>query len=120
LLLYPHVHNVTDAPDITEYLFAADAMISDYTSAMFDFAILRKPCFIYAIDKDKYDRGFYWRFDQLPFPFAESENQLIDNIKSFHMESYINTLNTFINEIWGLDEDGQACKRLYDWMEEQR
>ena len=116
---YDNVYDITQAPDITEYLFAADVMISDYTSAMFDFAILRKPCFIYAIDKDEYDRGFYWDLKDLPFPVAESENQLIENIELFSFEAYIDSLNTFINEKWGLDEDGQSCKRLYNWMKQQ-
>lgn len=117
---YDNVYDVTQASDITEYLFAADVMITDYTSAMFDFAILRKPCFIYAIDKDEYDRGFYWELNQLPFSVAENEKQLINNIASFSSVSYIKSLDWFINEIWGLDEDGQACERLYNWMKNQR
>lgn len=111
-----HVHDITKAPDIMEYLFAADVMISDYTSAMFDFALLRKPCFIYAIDKDEYNRGFYWSFKQLPFPFSESEDELINNIRSFSFGDYNNAVDKFQNEIWGLDEDGHACERLYSWM----
>lgn len=120
LLSNPHVHNVTFAPDITEFLFAADVMISDYTSAMFDFAILKKPCFIFAVDKDEYNRGFYWELEKLPFSFADSEKQLIDNIETFSIDSYIDSLNKFISYRWGLDEDGQACEHLYNWMKNQR
>lgn len=116
IMNYPHVHDVTKAPDITDFLFAANAMISDYTSAMFDFSLLQKPCFIYAVDKDEYDRGFYWNFEQLPFPFAESEKQLISNIGSFDSDKYFHSLKKFQNEIWGLDEDGHACEHLYNWM----
>lgn len=119
LMNYPNVHNVTKAPDITEFLFAADAMISDYTSAMFDFSLLQKPCFIYAIDKDEYDRGFYWNFEQLPFPFAESEEKLINNVLSFDFDKYNRSLYKFQDEIWGLDEDGYACERLYNWLKQQ-
>lgn len=119
IINYNHVHNITKAPDITEFLFAADIMISDYTSAMFDSIILCKPCFIYAVDKDEYDRGFYWTFEQLPFPFAESEEQLISNIISFDLNKYYKSLDKFKSEIWGLDEDGCACERLYNWMKKQ-
>ena len=52
---YELVHDITNEPDITEFLFASDIIISDYTSAMFDSIILRKPCFIFALDKDEYD-----------------------------------------------------------------
>lgn len=116
LLTNEHVHNVTQIPDITELLFAADVMISDYTSAMFDYAILRKPCFIYAVDKDEYNRGFYWKFEQLPFELAENEEQLIKNIIHFNTKKYQLKLNHFINNVWGLDEDGYACERLLKWM----
>ena len=116
LLINKHVHNATNFPDITELLFAADVMISDYTSAMFDYAILRKPCFIYAVDKDEYNRGFYWKFEQLPFGLAENEEQLIKNIIFFDAKEYQVKLNHFINNVWGLDEDGYACERLVNWM----
>lgn len=116
LINTPHVHNITQTPDITEFLFASDVLISDYTSAMFDFSILRKPCFIYAIDKDEYDRGFYWSFDQLPFVLAETEEQLIYNIDNFTMLEYERRLDIFQSQIWGLKEDGRACYRLYNWM----
>lgn len=119
LLNYSHVHNVTKAPDITEFLFAADAMVSDYTSAMFDFSLLQRPCFIYATDRDEYDRGFYLDIDLLPFPFAEAEDQLISNIDSFDYNKYYHSLNRFKSEIWGIKEDGRACERLYNWMKQQ-
>ena len=116
LLTNSQVHDITQFPDITEFLFAADAMISDYTSAMFDYSLLRRPCFIYTIDKDDYDRGFYWEFEHLPFIIAETEEELIENVKSFSFNSYIDSLRTFQNEKWGLDEDGHSCERLYNWM----
>lgn len=118
LVNYRHVHNITQAPDITEYLFAADLMISDYTSAMFDFALLRKPCLIYAIDTDVYNRGFYWSFDELPFSLTKNETELINCIDSFNIDAYQNKVNYFINKIWRLEEDGQSCKRLYNWMKQ--
>lgn len=110
-------HNITQASDITDFLLAADVMISDYTSAMFDFALLRKPCFIYAIDKVEYNRGFYWDLSILPFPIAENSNELIKNIFEFDIDKYNSMLNQFQNSIWRLNEDGKGCERLYNWME---
>lgn len=113
---YNNVYDVTQAPDITDFMFAADAMISDYTSAMFDFIILGKPCFIYAIDKDEYDRGFYWKLEDLPFPLATNTEELARNIDMFDSTVYRANTEKFKNEVWGLDEDGMACERLYNWM----
>ena len=116
IINFENVYDITQAPDITEYLFAADVMISDYTSAMFDFIILGKPCFIYAIDQKEYDRGFYWSLDSLPFPIATDTEKLIANIESFNAESYKKGTDYFKENIWGLEEDGKACERFYTWM----
>ena len=113
---YKDVYDVTQAPDITEFMFAADVMISDYTSAMFDFIILDKPCFIYAIDQKEYDRGFYWNLDSLPFPIAASSQELITNIENFIPTEYKAKTEYFKKNVWGLEEDGKACERLYAWM----
>ena len=116
---YKNVYNVTQAPDITEFLFAADAMISDYTSAMFDYMTLGKPCFIYAIDTEEYDRGFYIKISELPFSLATNNDELLKNISTFDFAKYKKDIEYFMREVWGLEEDGNACKRLYDWMQIQ-
>lgn len=113
---HPHVWDITSAPDITEYLFAADLIVSDYSSVIFDSIILNKPCFIYAIDYKTYDRGFYWNFDQLPFPFSKNEKELIHNIESFNQDNYNQKIADFRNNVWQLDEDGHSCERFYKWL----
>lgn len=112
----PRVLNVTNAPDITELLLASDVIISDYTSAMFDFCRLGRPCFMYAIDSDTYNRGFYWKLEDLPFSLAKNENELLDNIKRFNIDSYKRKVTKFVKESWGLFEDGHACESLYNWI----
>ena len=113
---FSKVHNVTHAPSITDFLFAADIMISDYTSAMFDFCTLRKPCFIYAVDYKEYDRGFYWDFNQLPFPFSSNLNELILNISQYNSHSYLMNLDSWIKNTWHLEDDGHSCERLLKWI----
>lgn len=113
---FAHVRNITKAPDILDYLLASDAMISDYTSAMFDFSLLERPCFIYATDIQDYDRGFYWDLEKLPFPIAQTHDALESNLKTFNHDLYKIRLRDFMKNDWGLCEDGNACKRLYDWM----
>lgn len=110
------IYNVTSAPDITEFLFTADAMISDYTSAMFDFSRLQRPCFIYAIDSESYNRGFYLSLDDLPFPVATNEDELVDNIQKFDIAKYKSELAIFTDNKWQLFEDGHACENIYNWI----
>ena len=46
----------------------ADVLILDYSSLMFDFALTKKPCFLYVPDLDEYienDRGLYFYINEL-------------------------------------------------------
>lgn len=111
------VINVTNAPDITPFLLAADAMISDYSSAMFDFCRLGRPCFMYAIDTDSYNRGFYWKWEELPFPLAKNQDELRLNIKNFNKSEYQENISEFMEKKWGLFENGHACELITKWIQ---
>ena len=101
-------------PDVQELLVAADVLITDYSSVMFDFMYSRKPCFIYAIDVEEYDRGFYMSLTKdLPFDVAEDNDQLAYNIKSFSQKDYDKKLDVFF-ELIGSKENGTACQLLFD------
>ena len=52
------------------FLCAADILVTDYSSCMFDFALSGKPCFQFATDIEAYrlDRNFYFPWIRCPFP----------------------------------------------------
>ena len=56
--------------DIQELMVSSDALITDYSSCIYDFMLSRKPGFIYATDADKYNngRGLYYSLTSTPFP----------------------------------------------------
>ena len=63
----PNVLDVTGYPDVSELFLVADALITDYSSVMFDFTVTGKPVFFFTPDLDHYReklRGFY--FDLVP------------------------------------------------------
>jgi len=72
--------NVTDYPDIADLYLIADALCTDYSSAMFDYACLGRPMAFYCTDLDHYRdelRGFYFDFtDQAPGPIITEERHL--------------------------------------------
>lgn len=73
--------NLVDAtayPDMQELLCAANLLITDYSSSMFDYALTGKPIVRFAVDIEAYqkDRDFYFPLDQLPFPLARSNEEL--------------------------------------------
>lgn len=104
--------DVTYYPDIQELLVAADVVITDYSSLMWDFSLQRKPVFLYQNDEEDYrdDRGFYCPVSQWPYPRAHSKEELITIIKNFDNEKYIHDLNAFL-EKYGSCDDGRASER---------
>jgi CDP-glycerol glycerophosphotransferase len=102
-----------------ELLCAADILITDYSSSMWDFSLTFKPCFIYAPDLAKYqaEQGFYIPLEQLPFPIAETNEQLAHNIRTFDPEKYKQAVKQYHSDL-GSHETGTAreqfCKILLD------
>jgi CDP-glycerol glycerophosphotransferase len=88
LLNNPSVIDVTLYHDMQELLCISDVLITDYSSSMFDFTMQRRPCLLYAVDIEKYDRGYYFDFRDLPYPVATDEASLIENIRKFDKEKY--------------------------------
>ncbi len=111
----PFVVNASSYPDIQELLAATDILITDYSSVMFDFMLSKRPAFIFATDTEKYqaERGFYFSMEELPFPLAFSNKQLLDNIKKFDNITYQDALDTFIKK-FQIIENGTASKQCAD------
>ena len=78
--------------DIQELYLASDILITDYSSVMFDFAILRRPILFFTYDLEFYKdslRDFYFdMLEEVPGPLVENTADLIDEIKSLNHEGY--------------------------------
>lgn len=111
------VCNATPYPDISELLAAADCVITDYSSLMFDYALLHRPCFQFATDLQAYllDRNFYFPLTELPFPRAQSNDELSECIRSYSAETQSALWEKF-NRDFGLTENGNASKRCADLL----
>ncbi len=76
----PRVIDVTGFPDTAALLAAADALVTDYSSVMFDFAITGKPMYFLVPDLEHYRgelRGFYFDLlDLAPGPVVRSQADL--------------------------------------------
>lgn len=109
--------NATFYPDTQELLAAADVVISDYSSLMFDFAITKKPCFIFATDIESYksDRNFYYDIRTTPFLVSENNEELCQSIKNFNNNLYINDVNNFFNK-HSILCDGHSSERCASWI----
>lgn len=110
------VIDVTRYHDMQELLCVSDLLITDYSSSMFDITMLKKPCMLYATDIEKYNRGYYFDFAELPFPLARNEEELIDNIRTFDSAAYDESVESFFEKHIGLCEDGNASKAIAGWL----
>ena len=111
----PHLVDVGHE-DLQPILVSSDAAITDYSSAGFEFALTGNPCFLLCRDLDDYDRGVYFDMKSLPFPYAETDDQLVSNIMNFDNEKYQAELEQFNREVIGLNETGHASEAVVEWM----
>lgn len=107
--------NATNYPDLYDIIPIADIVISDYSSLIFDSGLINKKVFLYAADIEVYkaDRGFYFDLQDLPFPLAQCENDLICNMTEFDQEQYQTDLDQF-NASVDYYENGTAAQAVAD------
>ena len=107
-------------PDMQELLCACDLLITDYSSSMFDYALGGKPCVRWANDVESYigDRNFYFDYDEIPFPHAENNEDLIKLIEGFDTDKYNKDKDDFYNRLQ-FCEDGHASERCAEWIEDK-
>jgi len=77
--------DVSGHPSIEELCIAADVLVTDYSSIMFDYAVLDRPIVIHAPDWDEYRdrRGTYFDLmEERPGPVATSEAELVEVLRS--------------------------------------
>ncbi len=111
------IYDASQYHDMQELLSAADVLISDYSSLMFDFALTGKPCFQFATDIDDYksDRNFYFALDSLPFLLATNNEELKCNIESFDHISYKDKINSFFTDV-GMIFEGKSSAKCVNWI----
>lgn len=107
------VVDVTTYPDIQDIMVISDAAITDYSSWIYDFVLLRKPGFIFATDVDAYnnERGFYYKLETTPFAVATNNDQLIEKVLNFDESKYQSDVERFLQDK-GCIEDGHASERV--------
>ncbi len=119
----PGVLDVSYYRDVRELYLAADVLVTDYSSVMFDFTLTGKPLVFYAYDLDRFRdeiRGFY--FDLLPVapgPVVRTEDELVDVLLELDVHGAEARLSPGFAEAYaafraayGHLEDGHATDRV--------
>ncbi len=85
-----NVIDLTRYPDMQELLYACDALITDYSSSMWDYSLTGRPCFLYVPDLQRYieQRDFDMDIHTWGFPVCCSNEMLIQEIECFNEEDF--------------------------------
>lgn len=113
------VMDLSDYPDMQELLLAADAMINDFSSSMWDFMLTGRPSFLFAIDLEHYIKTtqVYTPVEEWPFPRSTNNDDLEKSILNFDEDSYAAACRYHYTSLGGC-ETGKAtelvCRRIYE------
>ncbi|MGW6708153.1 bifunctional glycosyltransferase/CDP-glycerol:glycerophosphate glycerophosphotransferase [Streptomyces sp. NPDC054956] len=115
------VKDVSHWADPTDLLLVADVLISDYSSAIFDFAHTDRPILLFTYDLEHYRdtlRGFTFDLEKkAPGPLLKDSASLIEAVRDADAvgEEYAEARARFREEFCDLD-DGHAAERIVDRM----
>ncbi len=111
------VRDVSGFPNVSDLYLAADVLVSDYSSAIFDFAVTRKPILLFAYDLEHYRdrlRGFTMDLAvDMPGPVVENQADLESALLNLTTvtEDYAARYAIFRDRYCHLD-DGHATERV--------
>lgn len=115
------VIDVTTYPEVTELFMAADAMITDYSSVMFDYSITRRPMIFFVPDMDDYrdsTRGVYFDLSEVaPGPVLSTQEEVATAIRELdeHPARYAERYDAWLAR-FNHHDDGHAAERVIDQL----
>lgn len=103
--------------DIAELYLITDLLITDYSSVMFDYSILRRPMFFYVYDYLSYKnilRGFYFDLEkEAPGPMVTETEELILAIRNYNFIEHEKNYEAFCKK-YNTFDDGHAAEKTVD------
>lgn len=117
------VIDVTGFPETSQLLLAADALITDYSSVMFDFSVTGKPMYFLVPDLAHYRgtlRGFYFDLEsRAPGPLVHTQDELVAALAdSGHEQTYAQRYEAWRAQ-FNRRDDGHAAERVVDRIFDQ-
>ncbi len=114
------VVDVSTYPQINDLYLAADVLITDYSSMMFDFSVTRRPMIFFTPDLDEYTdprvRGVYFDLEEVAAgPVVRTPGEVVELLAS--IESWVPTFADRYdawNRRFNHADDGHASERAVD------
>ena len=99
-----------------DMMLISDMLITDYSSVIFEYALLRKPIAFYCYDLLNYNRGFYLNYpDDLPGDVYENQSELTTYLRSDNKDELTEKYDKFIENYMSAC-DGHSCERIAEMI----
>jgi CDP-ribitol ribitolphosphotransferase len=109
-----NVVSMSSYADISTLLLAADYLITDYSSVIFEYCLRSRPMIFYAYDYEQFSdqgRGFYRPYHEfVPGPVVKDAKSIIELLKKDRFD--YGKINSFMNKNYQF-LDGKSAERLY-------
>lgn len=116
------IYNFDSQYDISDLYLVSDMLITDYSSVMFDYSLLKRPMLFFAYDLEQYKnnlRGFYFDFiEEAPGPISLTTQELQKDIMEYQSTTYQEKYREFLMKYNHLD-DGTASEKVVELIEEK-
>ena len=113
--ILPHAYsNIWEMRDFStnDYMLISDMLITDYSSVIFEYALLHKPIAFFCYDLLRYDRDFYLKYpEDLPGDVFKTQQELVDYIRNPEKHILTDKYTAFVNKYMSAC-DGHSCERI--------
>lgn len=113
--ILPHkYHNILEVRDFStnDYMLISDMLITDYSSVIFEYALLGKPIVFFCYDLLRYDRDFYLKYpDDLPGDVFKTQEELTKYLRDPKKHILTDKYTTFVEKYMSAC-DGHSCERI--------
>jgi teichoic acid ribitol-phosphate primase len=106
--------DASDHPDINELMLVSDVLVTDYSSAIYEFSLLGRPMAFFAPDYEAYEqeRGFYFDYRTgVPGPIFETTDALAAYLRAGRFD--LERVERFRAESFDV-ADGRSTERVTD------
>lgn len=112
--------NLNSKTDINDLIMVTEVLISDYSSVIFEGALLDKKMILFAYDKKSYiaERDFYYDYDEfVPGPIAYTNDDIIRIINEDKFDE--TKISEFKKEFFD-HADGKSSKRFVEYIFDEK
>ena len=104
--------DVSSYPEMAELLLISDMFITDYSSGISDFLLLKRPLLLFQPDRADFqqdDRAFYFDMDASPFPIAKSMDEVLKLVQDLPA---LAAAHDAICQFYGVHESGTSAMQI--------